>query len=110
MNFFEKTSFHDPQLVCSYLVPLPRRDDHGRQVILQCAGRFDPYRYSSSQMARLHSLVVEVLMDDEESQIRGFCHLNDESGLSLAHLSLWSFSDIHRMLNCIQVTRANKSR
>lgn len=55
----------------SYLVPLPERDDDGRKVILSCAGKFDPYKHSSTEMARVHSLVVESLMDDPENQIRG---------------------------------------
>lgn len=53
-------------------------------------------------MARVHSLVVESLMDDEENQIRGYTHINDESGLTMSHLSAWSFTDIRNMLRCIQ--------
>lgn len=53
-------------------------------------------------MARVHSMVVESLMDDEENQIRGYTHLNDESGLTMSHLSAWSFTDIRNMLRCIQ--------
>ncbi|XP_067005123.1 clavesin-2 isoform X2 [Anabrus simplex] len=85
-----------------YLVPLPQRDEFGRQVILSCAGRFDPYKYTSAHMARCHSLVVESLMDDDENQIRGYSYVNDESGLLMGHISLWSLSDIRAMLRCIQ--------
>ncbi|XP_075236375.1 clavesin-1-like isoform X2 [Lycorma delicatula] len=85
-----------------YLVPLPERDDDGRKVILSCAGKFDPYKHSSTEMARVHSLVVESLMDDPENQIRGYTYVNDESGLTMGHISLWSFSDIRNMLRCIQ--------
>lgn len=65
-------------------------------------GRFDPYKYTSVQMARAHSLVVEALMDDEENQVRGYTHINDESGLTMGHLSAWSLTDIRNMLRCIQ--------
>lgn len=65
-------------------------------------GRFDPYKYTSAQMARAHSLVVEALMDDEENQVRGYTHINDESGLTMGHLSAWSLTDIRNMLRCIQ--------
>lgn len=65
-------------------------------------GRFDPCKFSSIHMARVHSMVVESLMDDEENQIRGYTHLNDESGLTMSHLSAWSFTDIRNMLRCIQ--------
>lgn len=74
-------------------------------------------KYNSVQLARLHSVVVEVLMDDEESQVRGFVHVNDEEGLTMSHLSMWSFSDMRCLMNCIQVfplksrlfIRANKT-
>ncbi|PSN51630.1 hypothetical protein C0J52_09444 [Blattella germanica] len=85
-----------------YIVPLPQRDDFGRQVIVSCAGRFDPYKYTSVHMVRCHSLVVECLMDDEENQIRGYSYCNDESGLTMGHISLWSLTDIRKILRCIQ--------
>ncbi|XP_031839310.1 clavesin-2 [Nomia melanderi] len=105
-NWFQNLDIEDPDIEAivdaGYLIPLPRRDRHGRRVILSCAGRFDPYRYTSAQMARAHSLVVEALMDDEENQIRGYTHVNDESGLTMGHLSAWSLTDIRNMLRCIQ--------
>lgn len=52
-------------------MPLPERDEFGRCVLFTCAGRFDPYKYTAADMARVHSLVVESLMDDPENQIRG---------------------------------------
>jgi len=71
-------------------------------VLLSLQGRFDPCKFSSIHMARVHSLVVESLMDDEKNQIRGYTHINDESGLTMSHLSAWSFTDIRNMLRCIQ--------
>lgn len=53
-------------------------------------------------MAQAHGLVVEALMDDEENQVRGYTHINDESGLTMGHLSAWSLTDIRNMLRCIQ--------
>lgn len=50
---------------------LPERDSEGRRVIFSVAAKFDPYKYTSAQMARVHSIVVESLMDDEENQITG---------------------------------------
>lgn len=41
-------------------------------------------------------------MDDEENQIHGYTHINDESGLTMGHLSAWSITDIRNMLRCIQ--------
>lgn len=105
-QWFRKLDIEDKALEeiidCGYLVPLPERDEHGRQLILSCAGKFDPYRFTSAQMARAHSLVTEALLDDEESQIAGYTHINDEEGLSMGLVSLWSLTDIRNMLRCIQ--------
>ncbi|XP_015586941.1 clavesin-2 isoform X2 [Cephus cinctus] len=105
-NWFQNLDIEDPDIEAiidsGYLVPLLERDENGRQVILSCAGRFDPYKYTSAQMARAHSLVVESLMDHEENQVRGYTHVNDESGLTMGHVSAWSLTDIRNMLRCIQ--------
>ncbi|XP_063702524.1 clavesin-2 [Culicoides brevitarsis] len=105
-HWFQKLDIEDPDIegiiTSGYLVPLLERDDHGRQVILSCAGKFDTSRYTSAQMARAHSLVCEVLLDDEENQVAGYTHINDESGLTMSILSLWSLVDLKNMLKCIQ--------
>ncbi|KAK2576914.1 hypothetical protein KPH14_005535 [Odynerus spinipes] len=105
-DWFQNLDVDDPDIQAivdsGYLVPLPKRDAHGRKVLLSCAGRFDPYKYTSAQMVRAHSLIVEALMDDEENQVRGYTYINDESGLTMGHLSAWSLTDIRNMLRCIQ--------
>lgn len=105
-HWFQKLDIEDPDvraiMESGYLVPLLERDDQGRQVVLSCAGKFDVNRFTSAQMARAHSLLCEVLLDDEESQVAGYIHVNDETGLTMSLLSLWSFVDLKNMLKCIQ--------
>lgn len=74
------------------------------QVLFSCAGKFDPHKYTSAHMVRVHSLVTEALMDDEVNQINGYTYINDESGFQMAHISLWSLTDVRNILRCIQVT------
>nr|CAD7406111.1 unnamed protein product [Timema cristinae] len=105
-DWFRKLDIDEPAvkeiIEAGYLVPLPERDDFGRRVILRCAANFDPYKYTATDMVRVHSLLVECLMDEEESQVRGYTHINDETGLSMGHISLWSLSDIRKMSKCVQ--------
>ncbi|XP_015116114.1 clavesin-2 [Diachasma alloeum] len=105
-DWFQKLDINDPEIEAiidaGYLVPMLERDESGRQVILSCAGRFDPYKYTSAHMARAHSVVLETLMDEEENQVHGYTHINDESGLTMGHISAWSLTDIRNMLRCIQ--------
>lgn len=105
-NWFRRLDVLDPViseiLDNGYLVPLVERDEFGRCVIFSNAGRFDPYKYTAADMARVHSLVVESLMDDTENQIRGYSYVNDESGLLMGHVTMWSLTDIRNMTRCIQ--------
>jgi hypothetical protein len=35
---------------------------------------FDPHKYTNADMCRVHGIAYETLMEDEESQVRGFVH------------------------------------
>ncbi|KAI8117007.1 clavesin-1 [Lucilia cuprina] len=105
-QWFTKLDIEDPALneifENGYLVPLPQRDEHGRQVIFSVAAKFDPYKFTSVQMARIHSLICEALLDDEESQVAGYVYVNDESGMNMGFVSLWSLTDLRSIVKCIQ--------
>ncbi|TGZ47443.1 Uncharacterized protein DBV15_00157, partial [Temnothorax longispinosus] len=105
-HWFQKLDIDDPEIAAiiddGYLVPMLKRDQHGRKVLMSCAGRFDPTKYTSAHMARVHSILVEALMDDEKSQVYGYTYLNDEAGLTMNHFSTWSFTDIRNVVRCIQ--------
>ncbi|KAM3956730.1 LOW QUALITY PROTEIN: retinaldehyde-binding protein 1-like [Aphomia sociella] len=104
-HWFQKLDPLDPKIAAvidaGYLVPLPKRDTEGRSV-LSCMGRFDPHVYDSCVMARVHSMIVELLLNEPRSQLLGYTHVNDEAGMQMPHVSLWSLSDVRVMLNCIQ--------
>ncbi|XP_070496024.1 clavesin-1 [Chironomus tepperi] len=107
-QWFQKLDINDPAIEAivdsGYLFPLPERDEHGRKIIFSCASRFDATKYTSAQMARTHAMIVESLLDDEESQVAGYCYITDEGGLTMNHISLWSLVDLKRMSKCIQVS------
>ncbi|KYQ54653.1 Clavesin-1 [Trachymyrmex zeteki] len=105
-NWFQNLDVDDPELMAiidnGYLVPMLKRDQHGRKVIMSCAERFDPSKFSSTHLIRVHSMVVETLMNDEKSQVHGYTYLSDATGLSMSHFSTLSFMDIRNILRCIQ--------
>ncbi|ALC44333.1 Cralbp [Drosophila busckii] len=105
-QWFQQLDINDPAIneifEAGYLVPLPERDSSGRQVIFSVAGRFDPYKFTSVQMARVHSLICEALLDDEDSQVAGYVYVNDESGMNMGFVSLWSLTDLRSIVKCIQ--------
>ncbi|KAK9511305.1 hypothetical protein O3M35_005879 [Rhynocoris fuscipes] len=105
-EWFQKLDVNDPKVLelidLGYCVALPERDEFGRKVIFTCTGKFDPNKYTSTDMVRVHSLVLESLLDDHENQIRGYTQIYDESGLSMNHLAIWSLTDIRNIIKCIQ--------
>ncbi|CAH2231873.1 jg11058 [Pararge aegeria aegeria] len=105
-QWFQKLDPLDPKIAAvidaGYLVPLSKRDSEGRRVVLSCMGRFDPHMFDSCVMARVHSMIVELLLDEPRSQLLGYTHVNDEAGMQMPHVSLWSLTDVRIMLNCIQ--------
>ena len=107
-NWFQNLDINDPSLEeiidSGYLFPLPQRDEHGRRIIFSCASRFNASKFSSAQMAKTHALVVESLLDEQESQVAGYLYITDEAGLTMNHVSLWSLVDLKKMSKCIQVS------
>ncbi|EDW78783.2 uncharacterized protein Dwil_GK12625 [Drosophila willistoni] len=105
-QWFQQLDINDPAIneifENGYLVPLPQRDSSGRQVIFSRAAKFDPYKFTSVQMARVHSLICEALLDDEDSQVAGYVYINDESGMNMGFVSLWSLTDLRSIVKCIQ--------
>lgn len=107
-HWFKNLDINDPALEAildsGYLFPLPQREEHGRRILFSCASNFDATKYTSAQMARTHAMVIESLLDEEESQVAGYCYITDEGGLTMNHISLWSLTDLKKMSKCIQVS------
>ncbi|XP_032598767.1 clavesin-1 [Drosophila grimshawi] len=105
-HWFQNLDINDPAINeifdAGYLVPLPQRDAAGRKVIFSVAGAFDPYKFTSAQMVRVHSMICESLLDEEDSQVSGYVHVNDESGMNMGFVSLWSLTDLRNIVKTIQ--------
>ncbi|XP_012257261.1 alpha-tocopherol transfer protein-like [Athalia rosae] len=81
-----------------YLFAVPGRDRKGRRVIVARPGVFDPYKYNNADMCRIHAITYEALMEDEESQVRGFVHFADGAGVSFPHLTLFTPKEAVRIV------------
>lgn len=81
-----------------YLFACPKRDSKGRRVIVARPGVFDPYKFSNADMCRIHGIVYETLMEDEENQIRGYVHFNDGQGVGFSHLTLFTPKEAVRIV------------
>ncbi|XP_046390750.1 clavesin-2-like [Ischnura elegans] len=91
---FEKLDALDPVvndlITNGYAFAAPKRDEKGRRVIYYLPGKFDPYKYTNADMCRVHGVVYETLMEDEENQIRGYVHFADGRGVGFPHMTLFT--------------------
>lgn len=65
--------------------PLPKRDKHGRRVILLKLSELDIKLTPKAGCLTLTllTLIMEILVEDEENQVRGLSYIADFSGMSL---------------------------
>ncbi|CAG9768076.1 unnamed protein product [Ceutorhynchus assimilis] len=81
-----------------YLFACPKRDSKGRRVIVARPGVFDLNKFTNGDMCRIHGIVYETLMEDEENQVRGFVHFADGSGVGFAYLTLFTIREAVRIV------------
>lgn len=84
-----------------WVIPLPEKDELGRQVIFYRSKVIDPLRHTAAQVMRAQEMVFQALYDDEEVQIAGIVFLFDDTEFSLQHVTMWSLSDIKEITNYI---------
>lgn len=68
------------------------------------AGKFDPHKYTNADMAKVHMITYEVLIEDEESQVMGFTHVGDMCQASAAHATVWSPTEFTTLVRWGEVT------
>ena len=55
--------------------------------------------FDTSHITPIIEFLVQTLLHDEENQIRGFSYVFDCTGLTLAHLSIWTPAECSRVLS-----------
>lgn len=80
----------DALISSGYMFASPVRDAMGRRVIIHIGSKMDPSRFTNVDMAKVHCITYETLLDDEENQVMGFSHFADLEGLSPSCVTLWS--------------------
>lgn len=78
--------------------PLPKRDRLGRRVLLIQPKVVDVRRHTLRDLIRLFTITTDVLIEDEENQIRGFVYLVDAAGASMQLLTLTTPGETVRLM------------
>ncbi|KAJ6637673.1 Alpha-tocopherol transfer protein-like [Pseudolycoriella hygida] len=81
-----------------YIFALPQRDKLGRRIVLTRPGVFDPYKYANVDLLKIHGLTYEVLLENEENQIRGFVHIVDGAGVNLPYMTIFTPKEAVRIV------------
>lgn len=91
--------FHNFRLVFS----LPQRDHLGRKIIFYRASSIDPSKNTSIDLLRVLGVVLESLLEEEETQINGVVHVIDLSGVGFRHAAFWPPKESYRLGKNIEV-------
>lgn len=70
-----------------WIIPLPRKDKAGRQIIFYRTNRVDPERHTSADLTKAQELVCRRLLVDDEVQIGGAIFLSDDANLLQEHIT-----------------------
>lgn len=74
----------------SYIFVLPKRDKLGRKIVFSRASVVDAHSPTvGCDIMTIHTLIYDVLMQDEENQIRGIVHMADVAGLQPSHFTIF---------------------
>lgn len=76
---------------CSYMFFLPERDYMGRRVIFYRPGVADSMSPTVGfDVLALMTMAYDLILSDEENQIRGVVHLSDAKGIKMSHFTIFS--------------------
>jgi len=85
-----------------FLIPLPKKDDMGRQVMIYNVANLDPTKFTSDDVFRLQECVYQTLFQEEECQVAGFVFIFDYSAITLQHVAMFSLVDFRNFLACVR--------
>lgn len=85
------------KIIFSYIFALPNRDALGRRVIMVRPSVFNPQKHWNYDMIKVHGIVYESLMENEENQIHGFVHIIDSSSMGFNYLTIFTPHEAYRI-------------
>lgn len=107
-RWFKNLNVTDPKLSAlfdaGFLIPLPKKDHMGRQVMIYNLGNLDPTKYTSDDVFRLQECIYQTLFEDEESQVAGYVCVFDYSAITLQHCAMFSLTDFRNFVTCVRKT------
>lgn len=88
---FHRDALTNLNIFASYVIFLPERDSMGRKVVFYRPGVADPMAATIGyDVLTLNTVLFDMLLDDEEDQIRGVVHIADAKGVRMPHFTVFT--------------------
>ncbi|XP_006821038.1 alpha-tocopherol transfer protein-like isoform X1 [Saccoglossus kowalevskii] len=78
------------------------RDNEGRRVLIFKMENWDVEKFGASELTRTATMLLEMLLAEDETQINGIVVIGDAGGLNMGHITKMGPSASRKMLDILQ--------
>ncbi|XP_077868487.1 retinaldehyde-binding protein 1-like isoform X2 [Saccoglossus kowalevskii] len=79
------------------------RDNEGRRVLIFKMENWDVEKFGASELTRTATMLLEMLLAEDETQINGIVVIGDAGGLNMGHITKMGPSASRKMLDILQL-------
>lgn len=81
-----------------YIFAVPNRDALGRRIVIYRPKVFDLNQYTNIDLIKVHAVLYETLLENEENQVHGIVHIADGSNCGFQYLTLFTPKEAARIV------------